>query len=433
EPGKPYGPGPAEALNTALDMCSGFGFKVKNYDNYVGAVDLNDGERAVDMLAHMDVVGEGDGWDTDPFTATLKDDGCLYGRGTDDDKGPAVACIYGMRAVKELGIPVTKNARMILGTDEESGMSDLEYYFKQERSAPYTFSPDSGFPIYNTEKAMLTAHFTKKWSSETASPRICELSGGFRSNVIPDMAEAVICGIKADNLHALAEAFERRYENTRISVCDVDAGAKLSVTGIGGHSSTPWEAENSVTALLSLLSETALADCDSTRAVRELASVFPHRDYYGEAAGLKMEDEVSGPLTASLNILTMDGCSISGTVDCRAPMCATEDNCINVLRARLEAEGYAFEGRQKPAHHTPADSDFIRTLQRCYKATTGEECRCLAIGGGTYVHEIEGGVAFGTSREGFDTRLHSKNECVCVKDMLTAAKIFALCIAELCK
>ncbi|MFR4578452.1 MAG: M20/M25/M40 family metallo-hydrolase [Clostridium fessum] len=88
---------------------------------------------------------------TQPFEPIVKD-GKLYGRGTADDKGPAVAALYAMRAVKELGIPVTKNVRLILGTDEECGSSDIEHYYKVEKEAPMTFSPDASFPVINIEK-----------------------------------------------------------------------------------------------------------------------------------------------------------------------------------------------------------------------------------------------------------------------------------------
>lgn len=50
-----------------------------------------------------------------------------------------MAALYAMRAIKELGIPVKKNVRLILGTDEECGSSDIEVYYKREKEAPMTF------------------------------------------------------------------------------------------------------------------------------------------------------------------------------------------------------------------------------------------------------------------------------------------------------
>ena len=66
EPGKPFGPGPAAALDEALALCRELGFSTSDYDHYVGLADLNDKEIRLHILGHMDVVGEGSGCDTDP-------------------------------------------------------------------------------------------------------------------------------------------------------------------------------------------------------------------------------------------------------------------------------------------------------------------------------------------------------------------------------
>ena len=91
--GKPYGDGAFDALHAALAMMEDYGFSITNYDNYVGTADLNDKERQLDILAHLDVVPAGEGWTvTEPFEPVEKD-GKLYGRGTADDKGPAVVVL----------------------------------------------------------------------------------------------------------------------------------------------------------------------------------------------------------------------------------------------------------------------------------------------------------------------------------------------------
>ena len=147
--GKPYGEGCSEALRAALHIAECYGFSINNYDNYVGTVDMNDKEAQLDILAHLDVVPAGDGWTvTEPFEPVVKD-GKIYGRGTADDKGPAIAALYAMRAVNELGIPMKKNVRLILGTDEECGSSDITHYYSVEKEAPMTFSPDASFPVIN--------------------------------------------------------------------------------------------------------------------------------------------------------------------------------------------------------------------------------------------------------------------------------------------
>ena len=163
--GKPYGEGCSEALRTALHIAECYDFSINNYDNYVGTVDMNNKDAQLDILAHLDVVPAGDGWTvTKPFEPVVKD-GKIYGRGTADDKGPAIAALYAMRAVNELGIPLKKNVRLILGTDEECGSSDITHYYSVEKEAPMTFSPDASFPVINIEKGRIEGNFTGQRST----------------------------------------------------------------------------------------------------------------------------------------------------------------------------------------------------------------------------------------------------------------------------
>ena len=136
KPGAPFGEGPVKALEEAMAMAREIGLKVTNYDNYVCAADLNDAPTELDVLAHLDVVPVSDSWRvTKPFEPLVKD-GRIYGRGTADDKGPAVAALYAVKALKDLGIPLSKNVRLILGTDEECGSSDIAHYYDIEEEAP---------------------------------------------------------------------------------------------------------------------------------------------------------------------------------------------------------------------------------------------------------------------------------------------------------
>ena len=68
-PGKPFGEGPAKALETALSIAAGYGFKTSECDGYVGCVDFGEGQRQLDILAHLDVVPvNAAGWTvTGPF------------------------------------------------------------------------------------------------------------------------------------------------------------------------------------------------------------------------------------------------------------------------------------------------------------------------------------------------------------------------------
>ena len=431
KPGMPFGEGPASALREALSLAAEQGFRTRDYDGYVMTADMREGETALDILAHLDVVGEGDGWETDPYTAVEKD-GCLYGRGTDDDKGPAVAALYAMACVRELaGDKLKKNAHLILGTDEETGSRDIRHYYAQEKSAPYTFSPDASFPVFNTEKGGLAGRFTRRWAASDKLPRVTKASGGYRINVLPADAWAEAAGITPAEVRAACADVSSEM-NVALTVSEIPGGVRLAVRGLAAHASTPEAGRNGITALISLLNRLPLADCDSTRSLQALEKLFPHGDGKGSALGIEMSDEISGPLTLAFSLFELTETGCEGSFDSRVPLCANEENCRAVAAAAMEAQGFRFEGNMRPPHHTPADSELVRACLRSYELFTGRKGECLSMGGGTYVHDIPGGIAFGAAMPGFESNLHGANEHMDIEAMLTAVKIYALVIYDLC-
>ena len=78
-------------------------------------------KKAVVLLNHMDVVpADPKQWKEPPFSGLIKD-GQIWGRGSLDDKGPAVAELMTLLALKRQNIPL-KGDVIFLGTaDEEAG------------------------------------------------------------------------------------------------------------------------------------------------------------------------------------------------------------------------------------------------------------------------------------------------------------------------
>ena len=431
QPGMPFGPGPAAALAEGLKLAEELGFAAKNYDNYVGAVDFNDQETQLHILCHLDVVGEGTGWTvTEPYEP-IEVDGMLYGRGTDDDKGPVAAVLLAMQAVKDLGVPLKKNVRLLLGTDEESGSEDIAYYYSKEPYAPCTFSPDGEFPVINLEKGSYKPVFTKTWAAESATPRVKELHGGFRINVLPPEAQCVVAGLSAQ---AARPYCDKAAAETGVAYELTERGDDLHILckGKGAHASTPEEGVNAITGLIHLLCALPLAKVGSTAALHALNALFPHGDSAGKALGIAQADQMSGPLTLAFSLLELNDTGLSGQFDSRVPVCADEDNCKAVAEAAFAKFGFAAEGGMQAPHYTPADTPLVTTLLKCYEQYSGRKGECLAIGGGTYVHDIPGGVAFGCAMPGFNGNMHGADEHTCIADQLTAAKIFAQAIIDLC-
>ena len=428
----PFGKYPKAALKEALSICEKYGFKPKCIENAIGYADMNDGELELGILAHMDVVPAADGWISDPFEMTEKD-GIIYGRGVSDDKGPAIAALYAMRAIKECGIKLKKNVRLILGSDEECGSGDLKYYFDNEKAPAYCFSPDAEFPLINTEKGRFAPRFSASVNDgEGIKPRVVYFNSGSAVNAVPHFAEMKLFGAEGASVESACEAVTKKtgvtftvsYENDTVTV---------QAKGKAAHASLPTDGCNALTGMLTLINMLALPACEGTKIFEALNKLFPHGECDGSSMGLAMNDSVSGALTLSLNVLKFDGNSFDGYFDSRMPVCADDIDVVSLTREKLSEYGIMItEENRTLSHHVDESLPFIRTLLSSYEKFTGKKGECMAIGGGTYVHEIKNGVAFGCIMPEIDTRMHGANELMPVEDLLISAKIFANAIIEIC-
>lgn len=54
--GKPFGEGPAKALEEGLKIAEELGFKTVNLDNYCGYAEMGEGDEIVGIAGHLDIV-----------------------------------------------------------------------------------------------------------------------------------------------------------------------------------------------------------------------------------------------------------------------------------------------------------------------------------------------------------------------------------------
>ena len=431
--GKPYGEGPAAALHAALELARRYGLtELENVDNYVGTVTLGPKEVQLGILAHLDVVPEGKGWSVcAPYEPVVKD-GRIYGRGTSDDKGPAVAALYALRCVKDLKIPLKRGVRLILGTAEETGSSDIAYYFRKESAPPMVFSPDGDYPILNTEKGQLRPDIIAQFAPCEALPRIRSMDGGLVLNAVPPEAEAVVDGLSAAEI---SDVLEQAAQETGAvyTAQDTDSGVRIHAQGKNAHASTPEEGNNAVTALLTALLKLPLAPCEGLDRLRALCALMPHGETDGAGWGIACSDKISGALTISLNIFHYTETGFRASFDSRVPLCGGEERLFGVMEQRAAEYGLQAElMMHEPPHHTPEDTPLVQTLLKIYEAYTGRKGACVSMGGGTYVHDIEGGVGFGCAFPEVDNRMHGPDEFVRICDLLISGKMFAQAIVDLC-
>ncbi len=431
-PGMPFGEGVSKALSEALKIASELGFSPVNLDNYVGFADINGRDTELCIIAHLDTVPEGEGWTKPPFEG-LVEDGKIYGRGAQDNKGPAVAALFALAAARELNSSLSKNARLVLGTSEETGGEDLKYYFSRERKAPFTFTPDADFPVINTEKGRWAPAFGAAWEESAALPRIVSVRGGDAVNLVPHEATAVVEGLDIELLEEFSDMIAE-VSGTEFTFEEKGSQVIIKAKGRNAHAAEPQKGNNALTAMLFLLSHLVFAKSEGFSMICALNSLFPHGDYLGKELGIAMKDEPSGELTLNLSQMDYTLTGFSARFDCRFPVCGTRESVAEAAIKSLKERGISVTGSDEfvEPHHTPADSGFVRALLRAYEDYTGKKGYCSATGGGTYVHGIEGAVAFGCSMPGTDNRMHGADEFAVIDDLIKSAKIFTQAILEIC-
>ena len=124
---KPFGSTNRRVLDKALELMNEKGLRTENVDYYCGFGETGSGDKLIGILAHLDVVPAGEGWNTDPFVMVEKD-GFVYGRGVSDDKGGAVASMYALKYLIDEKYPLKKRVRLILGCNEETGSACIAHY-----------------------------------------------------------------------------------------------------------------------------------------------------------------------------------------------------------------------------------------------------------------------------------------------------------------
>ena len=433
--GAPYGAAPREALKLAEVMLDERGFNVSVFEDIVISADLGPAPPQLGILAHLDIVDEGEGWDTDPFGMTEKD-GILYGRGVIDNKGPAVASMYALYCARDLlgevSSELRQGVRLILGSGEETGFDDITRYLARNEPPPSVFSPDSEFPVVNIEKGRFAPFFGASWDKDDALPRVVSLTGGKTMNIVPQRAEAVIEGMEL----SVAEAFCSEYSaKTGVEMTTFADGDMLIIKAEGkaSHAARPALGNNAQTALLGMLAAMPFAESAGFGYIKALNRLFPHGDYYGKSIGIAMSDETTGELTASFCVLRFSMLEFAGNFDCRSPACADDADLVGITGSAFKREGINITSHSiSQCHHTPEGSPFVQTLLQVYEDYTGNPRECLGTGGQTYVHDIPGGVVFGCAMPGEDNKAHGANEYISADKLILSARMFTQVILDMC-
>ncbi|CAH2211789.1 dipeptidase PepV [Tepidibacter aestuarii] len=409
----PFGENIDNALRKTLDLCESLGFKTYYKDGYYGYAEIGEGDEMIGILGHLDVVPEGEAndWKHDPYGAVIEDNK-LYGRGTQDDKGPTIAAIYAVKALMNLDVKFNKRIRFIFGTDEENLWGGISKYVENEEIPSYGFTPDSVFPMINAEKGLLQANIKCKNLSNI------KLNGGNAYNAVPDRITYF-----SDNLDKLSKELDRLHFEY------MSDSNSLTVIGKASHACNPHYGINAISRLCIALNNIGI----KSKSIEFIANVIGET-YNGDNIIPNCNDEASGKLTLNVGKINIDENTEQIGLDIRIPVTVEKDMVVNSLKEKLAQYNLEYEEYDYlKSIYVPADHFLIKTLQKVYEEETGLDSTPLSSGGATYARAIDNCVAFGAVFPNKPKVEHQANEYIEIDDLLKSTKIYAKAVYELTK
>ena len=206
----PFGKEIKRALDFMVKLAKEDGFETLEDAGYAAHISYgNKGGKIIGVLCHLDVVPEGTDWLYPPYSAHIVD-GKMYGRGTTDDKGPTMAAYYALKFIKDAGIKLKNEIRIILGTDEETGWRGITHYLQNNPMPDLGFAPDASFPLIYGEKGRMS--FDLSTNEFDRNDILVSIIGGERYNVVLEEVKAIV---KKD----ITKEFEQYAKNNNLEYC----------------------------------------------------------------------------------------------------------------------------------------------------------------------------------------------------------------------
>ncbi len=412
-------------------------------------------EKGLGIPLHIDVVPVSGNWKYPPFSGTVAGD-TIWGRGAQDDKGPLIACLYAIYALKKMGARFIRPIYIVMGRGEEVGnWSDVQYFIKKEGAPLFSFTPDAEFPVINGEKGIMNLKINASWdkANSEGNLRLVSLSGGERANVVPDAADVIFEIDEApessiEELRRELEKFASEKTDVRFSEPelyeDEQTGMKnLKVIfyGKSAHGSLPEQGHNAILDALSFLcghrsvSPECRAYCD-----------FLYRassKFYGEGLNITGEHPFVGKTTVNLGICRINQKEGKSAINIRPTLGVTCEEIAKKAVALVKTESrktgvemfieQAEEWGRDPLFVDPEENAFfISSLQEAYHIVTGREPELKAIGGTTFAKAYPNCVSFGPVDPAEEAELaHMTDEHIKIAHQVRNTKIYAAAIALL--
>jgi predicted dipeptidase len=414
------------------------GLSFKSYDGRVDEITLAGPEPILAVLTHGDVQDvQNQHWSSPPWEAKLVGDR-IIGRGTEDDKGPIVATLYSMAALRDTGWPLGMSVRLLSANGEESSWDEIPYYLERAPKPAVTFGIDAAYPIVHAQKGygVLTLKGKGVEKPKKGTWWIVEMSGGSGMSIIPEKGEAVLETSRypegaLTDLKRRAAEWSAAHPPARLTV-QQEPGDRFHVIaeGKGGHSSEPSSGHNALSDLAAFLATLPDLRMDARGALAAFVASTVKTETDGRSLGIPLHDEGIGDLTVNLSFLReKDGAPVA-EINLRVPRGLANEEVQRIVTAKAadfrQRTGALIDvesERLSEPHWVPPDGKLAKSLLEVWEEVTGAPGKPIAIGGGTQARLFPDGVDFGPALAMDHYRGHGPDEYLTVDELHRIAEL----------
>lgn len=387
---KPFGSGCIEVLEEMLAMGRENGFQVRNHENYVGCISLpGKNKKQIGIWTHLDVVEEGEGWDFSPFEPVVKD-GYFIARGCQDNKSSSIMGLYVLKYMKEHHISLEHTLELYLGTCEEQGMQDLDYYTEHYSCPALSLVPDSGFPVCCGERGAFNGELRQQ---AQCSKAVLGVQCDCGLYTVPDKAEIVL-----RYEEALWTKCGECPQGITVSRKHIEGGEIVTIRaeGISTQAANPSKGKNALTLLSRFLCERkVLENLPEEKAFQLICDM--NADHQGTALHTACRDELSGPMVQVATQLMLTERHLTICFISKYPVTCNEYPFVQEAQAAAGEYGFDLKvTRLSKANYFSPEREVVGILTRCSNQVLGRKDQPFVMSGGTYAHKLPDAFAFGT-------------------------------------
>jgi predicted dipeptidase len=429
-------------LRTAKDL----GFTARDEET-VTEIELPGppGAPVLGLMVHGDVQPvEERAWSRPPFAGVV-DGGFVYGRGAADDKGPLVQALLAMRALGDALPRRTHAVRLLVGTDEESGSSDVKRYLARRLPPDLTLVLDSTFPVIVGEKAWdgLALETDAPYALAPGEARpfeVASLEAGTAPSIVPDRARLVLRWRGPSPAFAPLAARLRTRElppGTRLELAEEGGTLALTVHGKAAHAGVNLEGGRNALVALAELVDGELPACGAAHllAFARLAGA----DLQGRGLALPPPDGLWGGYAVNVATVKPHGGALALFVNLRRPPPWTASQAKRHLAEQVRrfnaARGSGLVPRggyfmDEPLAFDPR-APIVQRLLAAYDRATGDAPPPTISGGGTYAKRLPHAIAFGMWFPEAPYPGHDVDERIPVADLHRGVHVLIEALADL--